>query len=72
MSGAAVVFYGSHHIVVMRLEQAGFSMELVVLRLQSVAEIFGLSPQRGFKPAPRTSEALAERYLNGSQLILSN
>jgi hypothetical protein len=27
MSGAVLVFYGSHHIVVMRLAQAGFSME---------------------------------------------
>jgi hypothetical protein len=36
---------------VMRLAQAGFSMELVVVRLQSVAEI---SPQAGFEPAPDT------------------
>jgi hypothetical protein len=47
-------------------------MESVVLRLQSVAEFFGLSPQLGLDPAPHTSEALAERYLNGSQLILGN
>ncbi len=47
-----------------------FSMESVVLRLQSVAEFFGLSPQLGLEPAPHTSEALADRYLNGSQLIL--
>jgi hypothetical protein len=65
MSRAAVVSYESHHIVVMRLGQAGLSMESVVLSLQSVAEIFVLSPQPGFKP--HTSEALAERYLNGSQ-----
>jgi hypothetical protein len=39
---------------------------------KSLAEIFGLSPQLGLEPGPHTSEALAERYLNGSQLILSN
>jgi hypothetical protein len=47
-------------------------MESVVFRLQSVAEIFGHFPQLGLEPAPPTSEALAERYLNGSQLILDN
>ncbi len=67
-----LVLYESHHIVVMRLGQAGFWPELVVCRLQSVAEICGLSPQLGLEPAPHTSEALVERYLNGSQLILGN
>jgi hypothetical protein len=33
---------------------------------------FGLSPQLGLEPAAHTSEALVERYLNGSQLILGN
>jgi hypothetical protein len=37
------------------------------LRLQSVAEL-GL----GLEPATHTSEALAERYLNGSQRIFGN
>jgi hypothetical protein len=72
MSGAALVSNGSHHIAVMRLGQARFSMESLVLRLQSAAGIFGLSPQLGLEPAPHTSEALAERYLNGNQLILGN
>jgi hypothetical protein len=69
MSGAAVVLYESHVIVVMR---QSFSMESVVFRIESVAEIFGLSSQLGLEPAARTSGALAERYLNGSQLILGN
>ncbi len=47
-------------------------MESVVLRLQSVVEIFGLSTQLGLEPATHTSEALAEQYLNGGQLILGN
>jgi hypothetical protein len=72
MSGAGVVLYGSHHIVVMRLGQCRFCMESVVLRLQSVAEFFGLSPQLGLEPAPHTSEAIADRYMNGNQLILGN
>jgi hypothetical protein len=66
MSGAAVVLYESQDIVV------SFSMESVVFKIQSVAEIFGLSSQLGLEPAPRSSGALAERYLNGSQLIPSN
>jgi hypothetical protein len=69
MSGAAVVLYESHDIVVMR---QSFSMGSVVFKIQSVAEIFGLSSQLGFEPAPRTSGALAEQYLNDSQLILGN
>ena len=43
-----------------------------LLRLQSVAEFFGLPPQLGFEPATLTSEALAEWYLNGRQRILGN
>ncbi len=31
--------------------------------------IFGLPPQLGLEPATHTSEALEERYLNGSQRI---
>ena len=42
------------------------------LRLQSVAELFGLPPQLGFELATLTSEALAQRYLNGSERILGN
>ncbi len=49
-----------------------YSMEPVVFRLQSVAEIFGPPPQLGLEPATNTSEALKERYLNGSQRILGN
>ena len=54
------------------MELVEVSMESVVFRLQSVAEILGLFPQLGLEPAPHTSEALVERYLNGSQLILGN
>jgi hypothetical protein len=43
---------------------------VVFFRLQSVAKIYSLSPQLGLEPASHTSEALAERYLNSSQLIL--
>jgi hypothetical protein len=71
MSGAAVVSHGSHHM--MRLGQARFlawNWWSLVFRLQSVAEFFGRSPQLGLEPAHHTSEALADRYLNGSQLIL--
>jgi len=67
MSGAAVVSHGSHHTVVMRLGQVRFYCSM-----ESVAELFGLSPQLGLESAPHTSEALAERYLNGSQLILGS
>ncbi len=56
-----VVLYGSYHIVVMSSDRLGFSVELVVLRSQSIAEIFGLSPQLGLEPAPHTSEAPSER-----------
>jgi hypothetical protein len=52
-NSAVVVSHGSNHIVVMRLGQVRFfSMESVVLRLQSVAEFFGLSPQLGLEPCP--------------------
>jgi hypothetical protein len=44
-----------------------FSMEPVVLRLQSVVEIFWPSYQLGLEPATHTSEALTERYLNGTR-----
>ncbi len=71
MSGTGGI-YGSHHIIVMRLGQAWLSMDLIVITSQSVAEILGPSPQLGLEPAPYTSEALAERYLNGSQHILGN
>ncbi len=67
-----MVLFGYYHIVVMSSDRLGFSVKLVVLRSQSVAEIFGLSPQLGLEPAPHTSVALSERYLNGSQFILGN
>jgi hypothetical protein len=50
----------------------GFCIESVVLRLQSVEEFFWPTPQLGLEPTPHTSEALAEWYLNGSQLISGN
>jgi hypothetical protein len=69
MSGAAVVSHGSHHIVVMRLVQARFlAWNRWSLKVTVRSGIFGLSPQLGLEPAPHTSEALADRYLNGSQL----
>jgi hypothetical protein len=67
-----LVLYGSHHIIVMRLGQPDLRVELVVIRSQSVVEILCPSPQLGLKPAPHTSEALAERNLSGSQHILGN
>jgi hypothetical protein len=48
----------SHTVAVMGLGQVGF--------------MHGLSPQVGFEPASHTSEALAERYLNDSQLTLGS
>jgi hypothetical protein len=63
----------SHTVAVVRLGRAGFMRGTGgLLRLQSVAEIFGLPPQLGLEPVPHTLEALGERYLNGSQLILGN
>ncbi len=57
----------------MRLGQADvLAWNLWSLRLQSEAEFFGLTRQLGVEPATHTSEALAERYLNGSQRILGN
>ncbi len=44
----------------------------MVLRSQSVTEIFGLFPQVGLDSAPNTSEALAEGYLNDSQRIVGD
>jgi hypothetical protein len=72
MSGAAVVSHGSHHIAVMRLGQVRFLHGIGGLKVTVSSEIFGLSPQLRLEPAPHTSEALAERYRNGSQLILGN
>ncbi len=51
---SATVVYESHQIGWGRL---GLRVEPVVLRLQSVAEMFGLSPQLGLKPVSHTSEA---------------
>ncbi len=68
------IFLGSHHISnVMRLGQADvLTWNRWSFRLQSVVELFGLPPQLGLEPATHTLEALAERYLNGSQRILGN
>ncbi len=49
-----------------------FSMEPVVFKVTVSSGIFGLPPQLGLEPATHTSEALAERYLNGSQRILNH
>jgi hypothetical protein len=74
MSGISGVFIGSHHIS--SCDEAWacwfYAWNWWSLRLQSVAEFFGLPPQLGFEPVTHTSEALAERYLNGSQRILGN
>ena len=67
-------YYTNHitYIVVMRLWQAGFWHGTGGLKVTVSSGNFGLSPQTGLEPAPHTSEALVERYLNGSQLILGN
>jgi len=62
----------SHTVVVKRLGQAGFMHGTGGLKVTVSSRNFGLSPQLGLEPAPHTSEALVERYLNGSQLILGN
>ena len=56
----------------MRLWQAGFWHGTGGLKVTVSSGNFGLSPQLGLEPAPHTSEALAERYLNGSQLVQDN
>ncbi len=57
----------------MRLGQVDvFSMEPVVYKVTVSNGIFLPSSPMGFEPATHTSEALAERYLNGSQRILGN
>jgi hypothetical protein len=60
------------YIVVMRLGQAGFWHGTGGLKVTVRSGNYGLSPQLGLEPAPHTSEALVDRYLNGSQLILGN
>jgi hypothetical protein len=56
-----------------QMDQVRFLHGIGGLRVTVSSGIFfGLSPQLGLEPAPHTSEALAERYLNGSQLILGN
>jgi hypothetical protein len=59
-------------MVVMRLRQAGFRHGTGGLKVTVSSGNFGLSPQLGLEPERHTSEALVERYLNGSQLILIN
>jgi hypothetical protein len=56
----------------MGLGQVGFKHGTTGLRLQSLAEICGLSPQLGLEAASYTSEALVEGNLNGSLLIQEN
>jgi hypothetical protein len=68
-------WYYTNHItftVVMRLRQAGLWHGTGGLKVTVSSGNFGLSPQLGLEPAPLISEALVERYLNGSQLILGN
>ncbi len=60
------------YIDVMRLRQAGFWQGTGGLKVTISSGNLGLSPQLGLQPAPHASEALEERYLNGSQLILGN
>ncbi len=67
-----LVLYESHHIFVMRLGQAGFWCGTGGLKVTVNSGNLWPSPQLGLEPAPHTSEALAVRYLNGSQLILGN
>jgi hypothetical protein len=70
-----VDFLGSHHISNCDEAWAGccFSMEPVVFKVTVSSGIFfDLPPQLGLEPATHISEALAERYLNGSQRILGN
>ena len=50
----------------MRLWQAGFRHGTGGLKVTVSSGNFGLSPQLGLEPAAHTSEALVERYLNGS------
>ncbi len=61
--------HGSHHIDVMRLGQARFQHGIGGLKVTVSSEFFCfcLSSPMGLEPAPHTSEALADRYLNGSQ-----
>ncbi len=71
MSGAAVVSHGSHHIVVMRLGQARFQHGIGDLKVTVSSDFFCfcLSSPLGLEPATHTAEALADRYMNGSQLL---
>ncbi len=67
------IFLGSHHTSNCDEAEADvLAWNRWSLRLQSVAEFFDLPPQLGLEPATHTSEALAERYLNGCQRILGN
>jgi hypothetical protein len=43
----------------------------MVFKVTVCSGYYGLSPQLGLEPASHTSEALAERYLNVSQLNLN-
>ncbi len=69
-----LVLYESHHIHSCDEAEAGwvFWHGTGGLKVTVSSGNFGLSPQLGLEPAPHTSEALVERYLNGSQLILGN
>ncbi len=72
MSGIAGSIRHITYIVVMRLRQAGFWHGTGGPKVTVSSGNFGLSPQLGLEPALHTSDALVERYLNGSQLILGN
>jgi hypothetical protein len=68
----AITVYESHHIVVMRLWQAGFWHGTGGLKVPvSSGNLWPFSPTRT-RTAPHTSEALVERYVNGSQPVLGN
>jgi hypothetical protein len=61
-------WYTNHitYIVVTTLRQAGLWHETGGLRVTVSSGNLGLSPKLGLEPAPHISEALVERYLNGS------
>ncbi len=67
-----VVLYKSHHIVVIRLAQAGFKHGTGGLKVTVSSGNLWPFSLIALEPAPHTSEAQVERYLNSSQLILGN
>ncbi len=64
-------FLGSNHIAVMRNVPGWFfNEEQLVFKITVSSGNFWSSPYLGLEPATHTLEALAERYLNGSERIL--